>query len=112
MHVAATDEQARARVRSAWSVFTDRLTPLFRAWNLEPPMDPTLGGDVDLALQVGALVAGSPATVAEHVERLREASGVEYFVAKFAFGDLTHAEVMRSMTLFAEHVMTVPTTTG
>ena len=31
---------------------------------------------------------------------------------RYGIGDLTHAEVMRTMTLFAEQVMTVPTTTG
>ena len=112
VYVAPTDDEARARVRSAWPVFSDRLTPLFRKWDLPPPNDPTLGGDVDLALQVNALVAGSPATVAAHLERLRDEAGIDYFVGKFTFGDITHREVMRSVSLFAEHVMTASTTIG
>ena len=103
--IAPTDEEAKARVRPAWDVFTDHLTPLFRKWNLEPPKDPTVGGDVDRAMQANLLVAGSPATVKEFVNRFEEQSGSDYFIAKFTFGDVTHAEAMRSMQLFAEQVM-------
>jgi alkanesulfonate monooxygenase SsuD/methylene tetrahydromethanopterin reductase-like flavin-dependent oxidoreductase (luciferase family) len=105
VYVAPTDDEARARVRSAWAVFTDRLSTLFRRWSLTPPNDPTLGGDVDRALELGVLVAGSPATVREHLERFEADSGTDYFVGKFTFGDLSHAEVMRSIDLFASHVM-------
>jgi alkanesulfonate monooxygenase SsuD/methylene tetrahydromethanopterin reductase-like flavin-dependent oxidoreductase (luciferase family) len=103
--VAPTDEEAVALARRAWPVFTEHLTPLFRKWNLPPPNDPTLGGNVDLALQVGACVAGSPSTVAERLAEFEEGAGTDLFVAKFTMGDLTHAEVMRSIDLFASHVM-------
>ncbi len=92
-------------MRQAWAVFTEHLGPLFRRWGLTPPNDPTLGGDVDRALEVGVLVAGSPTTVREHLERFEAESGTDYFVGKFTFGDLTHAEVMRSIDLFASHAM-------
>jgi len=108
VYVAPTDDEALARVRGAWAVFTDRLSTLFRRWGLTPPHDPTLGGDVDLALRLGVLVAGSPATVGEHLERFEAESGTDYFVGKFTFGDLSHAEVMRSVDLFATHVMRSP----
>jgi len=86
-------------------VFTAHLRTLFDRWGLQPPNDPTLGGDVDRALELGVLVAGSPATVGEHLERFEAESGTDYFVGKFTIGDLTHAEVMRSIELFATHVM-------
>jgi alkanesulfonate monooxygenase SsuD/methylene tetrahydromethanopterin reductase-like flavin-dependent oxidoreductase (luciferase family) len=105
VYVAPTDEEARARIAQAWVVFTDHLTSLFRRWGLAPPNDPTLGGNVDLALELGVLVAGSPATVREHLERFEEESGTDYFVGKFSLGDLTHAELMRSIDLFASDVM-------
>jgi alkanesulfonate monooxygenase SsuD/methylene tetrahydromethanopterin reductase-like flavin-dependent oxidoreductase (luciferase family) len=72
---------------------------------MTPPNDPTLGGNVDLAMELGVLVAGSPATVREHLERFDAESGTDYFVGKFTFGDLTHRELMRSMDLFGSHVM-------
>ena len=105
VYVAPTDEEARDRMRTAWAAFTDHLAVLFRRWGLVPPNDPTLGGDVDRAMELGVLVAGSPATVREHVQRFEEESGTDYFVGKFALGDLTHDELMRSIDLFASDVM-------
>ena len=84
---------------------TARLTPLFKQWGLTPPNDPTLGGDVDLALQLGVCLAGSPATVRAAVERFEAESGCDYFVGCFTWGDLTHEESMHSFDLFAKHVM-------
>jgi alkanesulfonate monooxygenase SsuD/methylene tetrahydromethanopterin reductase-like flavin-dependent oxidoreductase (luciferase family) len=106
VYVAPTDQEARRRVREAWAVFSDHLTPLFRRWGLAPPNDPTLGGDVDRALELGVLVAGAPATVRDHLDRFEAESGTDYFVGKFTMGDLTQAEVRRSVDLFASHVMT------
>jgi alkanesulfonate monooxygenase SsuD/methylene tetrahydromethanopterin reductase-like flavin-dependent oxidoreductase (luciferase family) len=105
VYVAPTDAEARARVRDAWPVFTDHLRPLFRRWGLQPSPDPTLGGDVDRALDLGVLIAGSPATVREHLERFEAEAGTDYFVGKFTTGDLSHRVVMRSIDLFATHVM-------
>ena len=103
--VAPTDAEALAIARRTWPVFTDHLTPLFRKWNLGPPGDPTLGGNVELALELGALVAGSPSTVAESLARFEEGAGTDLFVGKFTLGDLSHEELMRSIDLFASHVM-------
>jgi alkanesulfonate monooxygenase SsuD/methylene tetrahydromethanopterin reductase-like flavin-dependent oxidoreductase (luciferase family) len=103
--VAPTDEEAVALARRSWPVFSEHLTPLFRKWDIPPPNDPTLGGDVELALRLGAIVAGSPSTVAERVAQFEEGAGTDLFVGKFTMGDLTHAEVMRSIDLFASHVM-------
>ena len=103
--VAPTDDEALAIARRTWPVFTEHLTPLFRKWNLGPPGDPTLGGNVELALEVGALVAGSPSTIAERLAQFEEAAGTDLFVGKFTMGDLSHAELMRSIDLFASHVM-------
>jgi alkanesulfonate monooxygenase SsuD/methylene tetrahydromethanopterin reductase-like flavin-dependent oxidoreductase (luciferase family) len=103
--VAPTDAEAVAIAKRAWPVFTDHLTPLFRRWGIPPPNDPTLGGNVELALQVGAVIAGSPSTVAERLAEFEEGAGTDLFVGKFTLGDLGHAELMRSIDLFATHVM-------
>jgi alkanesulfonate monooxygenase SsuD/methylene tetrahydromethanopterin reductase-like flavin-dependent oxidoreductase (luciferase family) len=103
--VAPTDAEALSIARRTWPVFTEHLTPPFRRWDLAPPNDPTLGGNVELALQLGAVVAGSPSTVAERLAEFEERAGVELFVGKFTLGDLSHAELMRSIDLFASHVM-------
>ena len=105
VYVADTDAEARARVRSTWATMTARLTPLFKQWNLIPPNDPTLGGDVDLALRLNVCLAGSPATVRAYVEQFEAESGTDYFVGCFTWGDLTHEESTRSFARFAVHVM-------
>jgi alkanesulfonate monooxygenase SsuD/methylene tetrahydromethanopterin reductase-like flavin-dependent oxidoreductase (luciferase family) len=102
--VADTVEAAEERGRAAWAALTDHLTRLFRRYKLEPPGDPTLGGDYDKAKAVQAVVVGSPESVREHVEELVASGVVEYVIGCFAWGDLDGDECRRSFDLFAEHV--------
>ena len=53
----------------------------------------------------GRAFAGTPQAVADYVQQQIEESGANYFVGQFAFGDLTQEETLRSIGLFAEHVM-------
>jgi len=50
-------------------------------------------------------IAGSPATVARMIRSQMQEAGTNYFVAQFAFGDLTLSEVLRTVELFAREVM-------
>jgi alkanesulfonate monooxygenase SsuD/methylene tetrahydromethanopterin reductase-like flavin-dependent oxidoreductase (luciferase family) len=50
-------------------------------------------------------VIGTPDTCIRQIRRLHEAMGIDHFNASFWFGDLTQAQVLRSMRLFAEEVM-------
>ena len=47
----------------------------------------------------------SPATIKEYVARYVEASGCNYFVGSFRWGDVTHEEASRSLNLFTSEVM-------
>ena len=47
----------------------------------------------------------SPATIKEYVARYVEASGCNYFVGSFQWGDVTHEEASRSLNLFTSEVM-------
>jgi len=103
--VAQTDEAALARVRQAFPKYHENLSTLFRRYDVPYATgDPSLGGDAELALQVGALVAGTPDTVAKRVEDLADI-GVNYVIGSFAWGDLDHAESLASLRLFAKEVM-------
>ncbi len=51
------------------------------------------------------LIAGSPETIASHIEHLVETTNIDYFVAAFRWGDLTAEESAKSLRLFAEEVM-------
>ena len=53
----------------------------------------------------GRAVAGSPKTVTDTIRAQMAATGCDYFVGQFAFGDLTQDETLRSIGLFAEKVM-------
>ena len=50
-------------------------------------------------------VAGSPATVRDWRACELAASGVNYLLCRFAFGDMTLGEAAGSVSLFAERVM-------
>ena len=52
-------------------------------------------------------VAGAPATVAAFLRRELNETGSNYCVCQFAFGDLTSAEVLRTIDLFAREHMAV-----
>ena len=53
----------------------------------------------------GRAIAGSPKTVTEVVRAQMAETGCDYFVGQFSFGDLTQDETLRSIGLFAKHVM-------
>ncbi len=102
--VAATDAEAEQRARQAWAAYAEHLTRLFRRFDIPPPGDPSLGGDFDLALQVQACVAGSPAKVRDHLQEFAETAGTDYFVGWWAWGDLTTDEIDRSFDLFVDQI--------
>ena len=55
--------------------------------------------------EVGQGIAGSPATVTAFLRNELAQTGSNYCVGQFAFGDLTPAETLHSIELFARHVM-------
>jgi len=61
------------------------------------PYDRMLAGE--------SIIAGSPSTVREYVERYHEQAGATYWVSSFQWGDLTHDEASRSLEAFTSEVM-------
>jgi len=53
----------------------------------------------------GRAVAGTPDAVLQYVQEQMRATGANYFVGQFAFGDLTQEETLRSIALFSQEVM-------
>jgi len=62
--------------------------------------------EFDQLMEIGQGVAGNPDTVAAFVRSQVAESSATYFAGQFAFGDLTLDESLRSVELFARHVMT------
>ena len=52
----------------------------------------------------GVALAGTPAAVREYMDEYL-ATGANYFVCSFQWGNLTHAQAMRSIDLFATEIM-------
>lgn len=105
-YVAATDEAAQARIEKAYPIYHENLARLWKQYNEPfPSRDPSFGGDMHAAQAAQDLLIGSPDTVAEHIEILARDVGAEYVILAFAWGDLSHREVLESLDLFVNEVM-------
>jgi luciferase family oxidoreductase group 1 len=51
------------------------------------------------------LVIGTPDTVIRQIKRITDQVGITHFNGSFWFGDLAHAQIQKSMELFAHEVM-------
>jgi alkanesulfonate monooxygenase SsuD/methylene tetrahydromethanopterin reductase-like flavin-dependent oxidoreductase (luciferase family) len=105
IYVAATREAAHSRARAAWKRYDENLMKLWRAHGVSVPMSPTANGNFDVAIAANLLLAGTSDDVREHVVALNRDAGVDYVVGAFAWGDLTHGEVMDSMRRFVDGVV-------
>ena len=105
MFIAATREEAHARARGAWRQYDANLAQLWRAHGVQPTGAPSMNGDFDRAVAFEVLLAGTPEAVVTHIRGLQAQAGIDYCVGAFAWGDLQHAEVMRSLELFVAEVM-------
>jgi alkanesulfonate monooxygenase SsuD/methylene tetrahydromethanopterin reductase-like flavin-dependent oxidoreductase (luciferase family) len=100
--VADTDAEALRVARPAYARWYDNLTKLWRQFNTVPLR---FAETLDRAIEIDTAVVGSPATVRAEVERHLAASGCNYFVGRFAYGNLAADAALRSLELFAREVM-------
>lgn len=104
--VADTDEEALEIAKPVYEYFHDNLTNLFRLHNVEgPSFTRFTAGDVEAAMESGAVVVGSPDTVRKNLEKQIKELGVNNMIVAPYFGNITHEQAMRSLTMFAEEVM-------
>ncbi|MGO4385659.1 LLM class flavin-dependent oxidoreductase [Specibacter sp. RAF43] len=97
-HVAATDAQAREELWPHYAAMHQRIGR-DRGW---PPLtraqfDATAGPD-------GALVVGSPETVAGKITKVARALGLSRFDMKYSHGTLPHDAMLRSIELYGKEV--------
>ena len=102
--VADTDAEALALARRAYPRWHRRASPTCTGGTIITAMHPR-PPDFDGIAEVGQGVAGSPRTVAAFLREQLAATGSNYCVGQFAFGDLSLAETQRSIALFARDVM-------
>jgi len=100
-HVYVDRDRAKARERAAFG---------FAGWYekfgyLWAKNDPRMFHDNGDARRDAMTICGEPEEVADEIARQMELAGCNYFVARFAYGDLSHAESVASLDCFAGQVM-------
>jgi alkanesulfonate monooxygenase SsuD/methylene tetrahydromethanopterin reductase-like flavin-dependent oxidoreductase (luciferase family) len=102
VYIAPTDEDAIRECRTAFKAWFHNINFLWDKAGLNF-LDFVRNFDDLLAKEI--IIAGSPKTVREQVQRTVEESGVNYFCSIFAWGDISHTNTMRSMDYFAREVI-------
>src|SRR4051794_4803938 len=97
-YVADSDEQAADEFFPAYSAMMNRIGAE-RGWS--PMSRPQFDA---LRSPRGALLVGSPDTVAREIAAQHELFGHERFLGQMSVGPMPHAQVMRSLELFATEV--------
>jgi alkanesulfonate monooxygenase SsuD/methylene tetrahydromethanopterin reductase-like flavin-dependent oxidoreductase (luciferase family) len=101
--VANTDEEAIRIARRAYPKWHRSFYHLYVLRGGAPAHQRP--AELEALIQVGQGIAGSPSTVAAFLASQMKETGANYLVGQFAFGDLSLAESLRSLELFAAHVM-------
>jgi alkanesulfonate monooxygenase SsuD/methylene tetrahydromethanopterin reductase-like flavin-dependent oxidoreductase (luciferase family) len=102
--VADTDAEALAIARRAYPRWRASFRWLFERHGIEP-RNAAYPATFDELREIDNGIAGSPQTVRDFIMAEVEATGPNYFVSRFAFGDMTLAESLHSLELFRREVM-------
>jgi alkanesulfonate monooxygenase SsuD/methylene tetrahydromethanopterin reductase-like flavin-dependent oxidoreductase (luciferase family) len=102
--IADTDAEALDVARRAYRRWYANFMHLWWKHDQKPP-NVNYPPEIDDPIKIGTAAVGSPETVLNALEPQLAESGANYLVCRFAFGDLTLAESLRSLDLFARHVM-------
>jgi alkanesulfonate monooxygenase SsuD/methylene tetrahydromethanopterin reductase-like flavin-dependent oxidoreductase (luciferase family) len=103
--VADTDAQALAIARRAYPRWRTNFFWLFERHGAAPRVAGHYPKTFDELATIDMAVAGSPSTVREFVANDLKATGANYWTPWLAFGDMTLAEALHSVALFAREVM-------
>ncbi|MGH8764260.1 MAG: LLM class flavin-dependent oxidoreductase, partial [Burkholderiales bacterium] len=101
--IADTDAEALKLARRAYARWWASFIYLWDIKGAKPPFT-TYAGDFDAVLKAGQIIAGTADTVRDMIATQAAEAGLNYFLTRFAFGDLTLEESMRSIELFNSKV--------
>jgi alkanesulfonate monooxygenase SsuD/methylene tetrahydromethanopterin reductase-like flavin-dependent oxidoreductase (luciferase family) len=99
--IADTDAAAEKLGLEAYQAWAGHIHHLTRKIG-RPDVHKTTPYDEDSAQP---LIAGAPRTVAQKLEAMLRATGANYLLCVFSFGDLASEDAMRSIELFTREVM-------
>jgi len=102
LFVADTDAEALKLARPAYARWYASLTQLWRQFNTVPVR---FADTLDRAIEQDTAIVGSPATVRAEVERHLAATGCNYVVGRFLYGNPPFEAALRSVELFAREVI-------
>jgi alkanesulfonate monooxygenase SsuD/methylene tetrahydromethanopterin reductase-like flavin-dependent oxidoreductase (luciferase family) len=102
--VGKTDADALAVARRAYPVWARNFHYLYHK-NHTSPVQGERPKDFDGAVVEELGFAGSPASVRDYLTALLQATGANYLMCQFVFGDMTLAESLSSIELFTTEVM-------
>lgn len=101
--IADTDAEAMKLARRAYARWWESFNYLWALRGQKPPFT-TYVADFDTVLANGQAIVGAPGTVRETIAAQADEAGLNYMLLRFAFGDLSLAESMRSVELFSSRV--------
>jgi alkanesulfonate monooxygenase SsuD/methylene tetrahydromethanopterin reductase-like flavin-dependent oxidoreductase (luciferase family) len=104
MVIAENSREAFEIGKRSFGVWYNSLQHLWRAHG-NPMKNYPIPEDFTAAIDAGVVLAGTPQEVADGLRREIGIAGVNYLLTRFAFGDLSYQESLRSLTLFAREVM-------
>jgi alkanesulfonate monooxygenase SsuD/methylene tetrahydromethanopterin reductase-like flavin-dependent oxidoreductase (luciferase family) len=104
MVLADTEAEALAIGRRAYRMWHTSFHALWRKHN-QMPTNVVYPPEIDDQIADGRAVVGTPEKVRDVLRAQLAESGANYMVCRFAFGDLSLAESLRSLDLFQRHVM-------
>ncbi|MGE4336402.1 MAG: hypothetical protein AB7E55_10560, partial [Pigmentiphaga sp.] len=102
--VADTAAEALAVARPAYRRWYDHMMHLWVVHGTRP-QNLAFPEEFDDAQRLGLGIAGSPETVRDWIAASAAEAGVNYFVCRLAFGDLSLKDSLRSTRLMADHVL-------
>jgi len=101
--VADTDEAALAIARPAYLRWRQSFVQLWERHG-SSPIGMDLPDTFDGLMKIGMGVAGAPSSVRDRLAAQIDEAGVNYFVGRFCFGDITFDNAARGLDLFVEKV--------
>lgn len=104
MCIAETRSEALAAGKRGFDRWYASLQHLWRVHG-NPMKHYPIPEDFEAAVKAGILLVGTPDEVADGLRREIDTAGVNYVLTRFAYGDLTYEESLRSLTLFTKEVM-------
>jgi len=102
--IAESDAEARSIAQRAWRPHAQHFLKLWREHGALP-INARMSEDFAEVEAAGLAFAGTPGTIRDNLLAQIRETGVNYMVSRFAFGDLTSEEMLRSASLFAREVM-------